>query len=143
MLLVLDQDTFTQYSTAWFIWTDFIPRGLACLTLVFLMFYKPIKLQIPTFSARDKSGDLTSEGSAQQGESSNSRPNYRDHVEEEGDQFTYDSENPMQRTASVNYGKRSSIEMKTSSVTGPTLMTDFFRPSEDFDLELNKAMDSA
>jgi len=147
MLLVRFQDNFmdtvfTVYSTAWFIWTDFIPRGLACLTLVFLMFYKPIKLQIPTFSTRDKTA--SGEDTGQEGGSNSSRPNYRDYVEEEGDQYEIDNstDNPI-RALSTNYGRRrSSIEMKASSITTPALMTDFFRPSEDFDLELNKAMDS-
>lgn len=122
-------------------WTDFIPRGLACLALVYLMFYKPIKLSV-LFSTRDKgrrSGN--SDESTVQNNASMNSSRYREDVEEDCD--PEETDNPL-RMNSVNYGKRrSSVDMKNSSVSSQqVLMTDFFRKSEDFDVELTKAMHS-
>ena len=52
-----------------------------------------------------------------------------------------DTENPIRHRSGTFAGKRSSIELLSGSMA-PPLMTEFFRESEDFDMELERAMES-
>jgi hypothetical protein len=137
----LSQNFFTEYGFFWFLWTDFVPRGLACLTLIYLMFYKPIKLNV--LFSRDKNAAGSESGAREESNTgvANTTARYRDDADMEEEE-AYDTDNPMHpRVTSLN-GRRGSLEMKHSSMRAPSLMTDFFRESEDFDLELEMAMES-
>ena len=146
IIFYIVQNFFIKYGNFWFLWTDFIPRGLACLTLIYLMFYKPIKLNIPLLSRdRDKHARGSDTSSVRDDTTTSSsttggaRYRHDDDIEEDRS----DTENPI-RITSGNFGgmgKRSSLEMK-SNFPVPPLMTEFFRESEDFDMELEMAMDS-
>lgn len=147
---------FIENGNFWFLWTDFFPRGVACLTLIYLMFYKPIKLNLiissmSGFASRDKSRSSSISGTGSGGggsggvgvsqsmSSSNSGgARYRDDADIEEERG--DIENPLRPPSGHFNGKRSSMEMRNTTV--PPLMTEFFRESEDFDKELEMAMDS-
>lgn len=102
------------------------------------MFYKPIRLTAP-FSSRHSASPTVRDSDACS--NTTTSPQYRDDVEEEGgDEWGGDTENPLRvRPKST---KRNSVEMTASgSLPGQSLMTDFFGDSENFDMELERAME--